>query len=124
AHDENNVALQSLPLGSELPKIDSADPVSRNANRSAGLPLAISHALIADGRIGLHLASVWPEAFHVAPPGSAIVAQPVDLDAESRRRVGANVHFQRLAIPQAGARAIPFDPGAAVLRRRVDAGVF
>src|SRR5207244_3113473 len=104
AYDENNVTLQFPALGSELPKIDSADPVTRNANRSAGLPPAISHALIADGRIGLRLASEWPEAFHVARPGSAIVAQPVDLDAESRRRVGANVHFQRLAIPQAGAR--------------------
>src|ERR1043166_154051 len=120
AHDENNVALPAFALGGELSEINPAQPIGRNRQPRAGLPVTIAHPLLTDGRVRLGHSLEWAKRQLVVSAFAAVVAHAVDVDCERRWRIGAHVKADALARANAGAIAIPFNPWAAILRLRIN----
>src|SRR5262249_52012564 len=120
ADDEDDIALKPLARGGELPQVDAAGPVGRDRERCAGLPGALPQPLGPDRRIGLDLARDRPELLHQPAAVALVIAHPVELQAERRGRIGADVDRDRLAGPDARLRGVALDPGAAIPGLGVD----
>src|SRR5262249_5376550 len=120
ADDKDDVALEALALGGELPQVDAAGPVGRDCERCRGLPGALAQPLGPDRRIGLDLARERPELLHEPAAMAVVIAQPVDLQDERRPRIGADGDRDRLPGPDARPRGVTLDPGTAVPGLGVD----
>ena len=123
AHNEDDVALQTFAFRRELAKIDAAGPVRRNLQRGARLPLAIAHALGADGWVGLHCARERPERREVTSSGPAVEAHAIHVDGERGRRIGADEELDAIARSRAGVRTVTFNPWTAILGGGIDSRV-
>ena len=120
AHDENDVTLQFLAFGRELADINAARPIGGNDQARARFPAALAQAFRADRRIGLNGAGKRSEAQHLPCACPTIIAHPVNIDREWGGRIGANMQQNRLTRADARARAVSFDPGAAIFALRIN----
>jgi hypothetical protein len=110
-------ALRVLGPGGEPAQVDAARPVGRDGQARGGLPSALVEVLRAGLRHGLGLALEGAQALHEPGARPAVVPHAEDLDLEPPRRVGRDHQVDHLARLHALARAVPLDPGGAVLLR-------
>src|SRR5262249_38488135 len=104
AHDEDDVALQALPLGRQLAEVDPARPVPRDDQPGGRRTGALGEPLGADRGFRLDGAAKRPEPGEMPAALAAVVAQAVEVDDERRGRIRADPDLQGLAGPDAGAR--------------------
>src|SRR5262249_39464455 len=121
--DEDDIALQLLALGGQLAEVDAARPVVGDGERRRRLPSALAQALHADLRVGLRFAGKRAKLTGVAASLTAVVAQAIEVYHERRRRVRADHDLQRLPGSHACPGTVALDPGTAIVRGRVYAGV-
>jgi len=123
ADDEDDVALEAfLELG-ELGHVDAADPILRDQQLGARLPLAEAFAFRTDLRIGLDATFERAHVAHESPGLPAVETHSVNVDGEVRRWVGADVEGQVLARADTRPRGIALDPRASVPGRWIDPGL-
>lgn len=77
AHDEDDVAFIAVVTATELPQVDTAQPVIGNIDGGRLLPIALPKAMIGDGRRGLIRYGKRSERCHVATAPSSIVTHTV-----------------------------------------------
>src|SRR5262249_55407546 len=123
ADDEDQVTLQFLLFGGQLAEVDATGPVCGGEVLRHRPPAALAQALGAPGRVSLAWALKGAEPTQVPAALALVITEPIQIDDEWRRRVGADHDGQGVAAPHAGVRAVALDPGAAVLRLRIDSGI-
>src|SRR5438128_1380633 len=121
--DEDHVTLEFLPFLGELGEVDAAGPARRNRESHRRRPRALAQALPPYGRIRLRRALKRAEPLHVTSALAAVIAHPVEVDREGRRRVRADLEFDGLPGADARPGAVAFDPGTPVARLWVGARV-
>src|SRR5262249_36109334 len=101
ADDEDDIALIAVLLRRQLAEVDAADPGLRDLEGDRPVPAALAQPEFADRRRLLRLAREGAEGGQVPAALALVVAEAVQLDAEIRRRVGADEKLD----PFAGADA-------------------
>src|SRR5207249_3529308 len=123
ADNENNITLQPLAFGSQLPEVNSTEPIARDLEREAGLPCAFTNAVLPDGRLRLNLARECSEGEQVSRARATIISHAVEIESERRGRIRADMEADALASPDAGSRAVAFNPRAPIFRGGINARI-
>src|SRR5205823_1694199 len=100
-----------------------AGPVLGNGQPRRRLPAAFPQALGARYRFRLGRALEWSEPGDVPAALALVVAEPIQIEDERRRRIRAHHNAQGISRPNTRVRAVTLDPGAAILGLGIDAGV-
>src|SRR5437667_9182522 len=123
ADDEDHVTLEFLPFLGELGEIDAAGPALWNRESHRRRPRALAQALPPYARIRLRRAPKRADPLHVTSALAAVMAHPVEVDHEGRRRVRADLEFDGLSGADASPGAVAFNPRTTVARLWVGARV-
>src|SRR5205823_415320 len=114
ANDKDDVALQLVAFGRQFAEINAAGPILGDDQAGGRFPVALAQPFSADCWVRLASALERANPEQVAAALALVVTEPVEIQDKGRRRIGTDHDIQGVAGPEAGVRAVAFDPGTAV----------